>query len=84
MQQIHTGKCPIVNEERSITVNYIFVPILGTTTRNYKKSIAISTLYPSFLLQQLVHLDLLFLEIFTLKCYCFYVALHLYIGARLY
>ncbi len=39
MQQIHTGKCPIINEERSITVNYIFVPILGTTTRNYKKSI---------------------------------------------
>lgn len=39
MQQIHTGKCPIVNEECSITVNYIFVPILGTTTRNYKKSI---------------------------------------------
>lgn len=36
MQQIHTGKCPIVNEECSITVNYIFVPILGTTTRNYK------------------------------------------------
>lgn len=39
MQQIHTGKCPIVNEERSITVNYMFVPVLGTNTRNYKKSI---------------------------------------------
>ncbi len=37
MQNTYTGECPHIKGQFSINVNYTYVPILGTLSRNYKK-----------------------------------------------
>ena len=37
MLNTYTGDCPYIQDTNSIDVNYIYVPILGTHTKNYKK-----------------------------------------------
>lgn len=37
MNNTYTGKCPYIKDTHTISVNYVYVPILGTLTSNYKK-----------------------------------------------
>lgn len=37
MQSTHTGDCPYIQGFNSIDVNYNYVPILGTLSKNYRK-----------------------------------------------
>ena len=36
MQQIFTGECPYTQDLQTIYVNYMYVPILGSQSSNYK------------------------------------------------
>lgn len=37
MQRIYSGECPHAEGTRSICIDYKYVPIIGTTAKNYKK-----------------------------------------------
>lgn len=37
MQKKFTGECPYTKGSHTINVNYTYIPILGTLTKNYKK-----------------------------------------------
>lgn len=37
MLNTYTGDCPYIGDTYSIDVNYTYVPILGTLSKNYKK-----------------------------------------------
>lgn len=37
MQRTYNGECPYTNESRSISVDYNYVPIIGTDSLSYKK-----------------------------------------------
>ena len=39
MQRIYTGECPVTGGIESIAIDYLYVPVLGTTSSNYKKAL---------------------------------------------